>query len=162
MVVVTDLQNRAMPVIRYQIGDTAVLSDRRCSCGRGLPLLEAVTGRVADYVVTPDGKWISGISLTENFAVMVPGIAQLQIVQEAVDRLVFRVVRGPEFGSTSAETIQRLVTERFGPGVSYTCEFIDRILPEPSGKYRFCISKVSSRYASYAHDGRTFESVELQ
>src|SRR5207249_8098782 len=39
-VVVTDLTNRAMPIIRYQVGDVAVLSDRVCTCGRGLPLLE--------------------------------------------------------------------------------------------------------------------------
>src|SRR5262249_18305868 len=77
-VVVTDLTNRAMPILRYQVGDVAVVSDRRCDCGRGLPLLERLEGREADYVVTPAGELISGISLTENFAVQVPGIAQLQ------------------------------------------------------------------------------------
>lgn len=147
MIVVTDLVNRAMPIIRYQVGDMGVLSDRQCPCGRGLPLLEKVEGRVADYVVTPRGELISGISLTENFAVMVPGIAQLQIVQEEVDRFVFRIVCGPDFGETSLATIARLVAERFGPGVRYECEFVDRIPQEPSGKYRFCISKVKKRFA---------------
>ena len=53
MIVVTDLVNRAMPIIRYQVGDMGVLSDRQCPCGRGLPLLEKIEGRMADYVVTP-------------------------------------------------------------------------------------------------------------
>ncbi|MCE5268532.1 MAG: hypothetical protein LLG00_11670 [Planctomycetaceae bacterium] len=145
MVVVTDLRNLAMPLLRYQLGDTAVMSDRRCACGRGLPLLESIAGRVADYVVTPEGKWISGISLTENFAVMVPGVAQLQIVQETIDRMVFRIVRGPDFGPASLDLIRRLVEERFGPSVTHTCEYVDRIPQEPSGKYRFCISKVACR-----------------
>jgi phenylacetate-CoA ligase len=148
MIVVTDLVNRAMPMIRYQVGDMGVLSDRQCPCGRGLPLLERIEGRIADYVVTPRGELISGISLTENFAVMVPGLAQLQIVQEEVDRFVFRIVRGPDFGQGSLDTIGRLVVERFGPEVRYECEYVDRIPQEPSGKYRFCISKVKNPFGS--------------
>jgi len=148
MIVVTDLVNRAMPIIRYQVGDMGVLSDRQCPCGRGLPLLEKVEGRIADYVVTPRGELISGISLTENFAVMVPGLAQLQIVQEEVDRFVFRIVKAPDFGQQSLETIRALVAERFGPGVRHECDFVDRIPQEPSGKYRFCISKVQKHFLS--------------
>ncbi|MBU4272656.1 MAG: phenylacetate--CoA ligase family protein [Planctomycetes bacterium] len=146
MIVVTDLVNRAMPMIRYQVGDMGVLANRQCPCGRGLPLLERIEGRVADYVVTARGELISGISLTENFAVMVPGLAQLQIVQEEVDRFVFRIVKGPDFGPASLETIGRLVAERFGPEVRYQCEFVDHIPQEPSGKYRFCISKVKNPF----------------
>jgi phenylacetate-CoA ligase len=145
-VVVTDLTNRAMPLIRYQIGDVAVLSDKVCPCGRGLPLLERLEGREADYVVTAAGELISGISLTENFALHVPGIAQIQIVQEAVDRFVFRIVRGTGFGPASRERIDSLVTERFGRSVAHTCEFVDRIPQEPSGKYRFCISRVPNPF----------------
>ncbi len=146
MVVVTDLVNRAMPLLRYQVGDMAVANGRECSCGRGLPLLDRVDGRIADYVVTPRGELISGISLTENFAVLVPGVAQLQIVQEAADRLVFRIVRGPDFGETSLETILALAAERFGQEVRYECVYVDRIDPEPSGKYRFCISNVEKPF----------------
>ncbi len=144
MVVVTDLANRAMPMIRYQVGDMAVASRAACSCGRGLPLLEKIEGRIADYVLTPGGKLISGISLTENFAVMVPGVAQLQIVQEEIDRFVFRIVRGGDFGPKSLAAIRALAAERFGPEVRCECEYVDRIPQEPSGKYRFCISRVAN------------------
>jgi phenylacetate-CoA ligase len=147
-VVVTDLFNRAMPLVRYQVGDLAVLSNRRCPCGRGLPLLERVEGRVADYVVLPGGKLISGISLTENFAMLVPGLDQFQIVQEAPQRFRFRVVRGRGFGPASLDEIRRLARERFGSEVEYDCEYLDRIPPEPSGKYRFCISKVKNPFCS--------------
>jgi phenylacetate-CoA ligase len=141
-VVVTDLLNHAMPILRYEVGDMASWAGRACSCRRKLPLIEKIEGRVADYVVTYRGEWISGISLTENFAVLVPGIAQLQIVQEAVDRFTFRIVRGGDFGPQSQERIRELVAERFGPEVVYECEFVERIPQEPSGKYRFCISKL--------------------
>jgi phenylacetate-CoA ligase len=145
-VVVTDLTNRAMPLLRYQVGDVAVLTDRRCPCGRGLPLLERLQGREADYVVTPAGELISGISLTENFALCVPGVTQFQVVQEAVHHFRFRIVRGPEFGPPSLRRVRELVAERFGPDVTYECEFVDHIPPEPSGKYRFCISRVPNPF----------------
>jgi phenylacetate-CoA ligase len=145
-IVVTDLMNRAMPMIRYQVGDMGVLSDQPCPCGRGLPLLERVEGRIADYVVTRRGELISGISLTENFALLVPAVAQLQIVQEEVDRFVFRIVRGPDFGDQSENIIGTLARERFGPDVRYQCQYVDKIPQEPSGKYRFCISKVPNPF----------------
>jgi phenylacetate-CoA ligase len=148
MIVVTDLMNRAMPMIRYQVGDTAAWAERLCSCGRTLPLLSRIEGRVADYVVTPRGEWISGISLTENFALLVPDIAKLQIIQEEVDRFTLRIVRDAAFGQQSLDRIRELVAERFGPEVRYECEFVDHIPQEPSGKYRFCISKVEKTVAS--------------
>jgi phenylacetate-CoA ligase len=126
----------------------AVWAGRPCSCGRGLPLLERIEGRVADYVVTPRGELVSGISLTDHFNTLVPGVVQMQIVQEEVDRFVFRIVRGPAFGPASLEKIRALVAERFGPEVRYECQFVDRIPQEPSGKYRFCISRVRKPFVS--------------
>lgn len=149
-VVVTDLTNRGMPMLRYQVGDVAVPTDRICSCGRGFPMLQQIEGREADYVVTARGELVSGISLTENFAMLVPGVAQIQILQEAVDRFVFRIVRGADFGPASEEKIASLVTERFGEPTTYECEYVERIPQEPSGKYRFCISKVSNPFTCLA------------
>ncbi len=142
-IVVTDLSNFAMPLVRYQIGDAGVLSDRVCPCGRGLPMLESLEGREADYVVTASGDLVSGISLTENFAVLVPGVAQLQIVQEEVRSFTFRIVRGADFTAASERKVADLVVERFGRGTRHRLEFVEAIPQEPSGKYRFCISKVA-------------------
>ncbi|HEV2949831.1 MAG TPA: phenylacetate--CoA ligase family protein [Gemmataceae bacterium] len=145
-IVVTDLTNRAMPIIRYQVGDMAVASDRICPCGRGSPLLERIEGREADYVLTTEGELISGISLTENFALQVPGVVQFQIIQETLDRFRFRIVRGREFGPGSLERLDALVTRHFGSEVEYRCEYLDHIPPEASGKFRFCISRVPNPF----------------
>ena len=140
---VTDLCNRAMPLIRYQVGDVVVPSSRACECGRGLPLIERVEGRDADYVLTPAGHLISGISLTENFAVLVPGAAQVQIVQESVTHLRIRLVADDAFNAGSHAKIAELVQTTFGGGVEHDVELVPAIPQEPSGKYRFCISKVA-------------------
>ncbi|MBL8864552.1 MAG: phenylacetate--CoA ligase family protein [Planctomycetia bacterium] len=140
---VTDLCNQAMPLIRYRNGDHVTLTDRVCSCGRGLPLIEKVEGRDADYVVTPTGSLISGISLTENFACLIEGTAQVQIVQEAVTHLRLRIVPSEAFGVDSRRQIARLVGDTFGPTMRHEIELVDAIPQEPGGKYRFCISKVA-------------------
>jgi phenylacetate-CoA ligase len=147
-VVVTDLTNFAMPLVRYRVGDVASWSAQPCPCGRSFPVLERIEGREADYVVTASGHRISGISLTENFATLVPGIAQLQIVQEEVERFRFRIVPAPEFAERGENRLAELVRERFGPATRYTCEFVDVIPAEPSGKYRFCISHVAREQAA--------------
>jgi phenylacetate-CoA ligase len=144
--VVTDLTNLAMPLIRYKVGDVVVKSDRRCACGRGLPLIERIEGREADYVLTPAGKLISGISLTENFALHIQGAAQVQIVQEEICYLRLRMVSDDKFGADSRRQIDDLVINTFGPAMRYDVELVDAIPQEPSGKYRFCISKVASDY----------------
>jgi phenylacetate-CoA ligase len=140
---VTDLSNRAMPLIRYRVGDVVVASSRVCKCGRGLPLIERIEGREADYVVTPAGNLISGISLTENFANLVPGTAQMQIVQESITQLRIRLVADDSFGDSSRAKIAELVRDTFGTGVAHEVELVDAIPQEPSGKYRFCISQVA-------------------
>lgn len=143
---VTDLSNPAMPLVRYRIGDVVTAADRVCDCGRGLPLLEKVEGRDADYVVTPAGGLISGISLTENFALHITGTAQVQIVQEAVTFLRIRMVADETFGDASRRQIAALVERTFGPAMRYEVELVDLIPQEPGGKYRFCISKVAEEH----------------
>jgi len=59
-VIITDLHNYGMPFIRYKIGDLAAPSDKKCPCGRGLPLIKSVEGRLLDVIVTPEGKILPG------------------------------------------------------------------------------------------------------
>jgi phenylacetate-CoA ligase len=142
----TDLTNRAMPLVRYQVGDVVVPTDRRCPCGRGLPLIERVVGREADYVLTPGGMLISGISLTDHFATEIRGAAQVQIVQEKLTFLRLRMVPGDGFGPDSHRQIETLVRNTFGPRMGYAVELVDAIPQEASGKYRFCVSPVATAY----------------
>ena len=131
-----------MPFIRYRIEDVGVPSDRTCSCGRGLPLMERVTGRVADYLKRRDGSLVAGVSLVERTLTAIPGIEQLQVVQPAVRRSC----------STSCglrtllpATEQALLTEFravFGAGIDIRPQYVERIPQERSGKYRFSICRV--------------------
>ncbi|MBL8254324.1 MAG: phenylacetate--CoA ligase family protein, partial [Candidatus Competibacter sp.] len=65
-IVVTDLINWGMPLIRYRVEDRGVRGDRKCACGRGLPLMERIVGRQADFLKRPDGSMVAGVSLVER------------------------------------------------------------------------------------------------
>ncbi len=146
-IVVTDLTNYGMPFIRYKVGDVGVPSAKTaCPCGCSYPIMDSLEGRVADYVVTPDGSYISGISLTENFAMHLPGVKQMQLVQEQVDYLLFRIVKGESFSEQTVADIDRLAKERFGSAMRFSIEYVDSIQSESSGKYRFCISKLQNPF----------------
>ncbi len=141
-IVITDLLNYGMPLIRYQIEDMGVSVEGKCSCGRGLPRMSISGGRVTDFLITPDNRIISGAAMTIYFIATVPGIAQAQLVQEKKDFLVLRLVKGKEFSDHTLELLRRKVREFFGETMKYEIDFVESIPKTASGKYRFSICKL--------------------
>ena len=141
-IVVTDLVNRAMPMIRYRVEDRGVLSDRSCPCGRRLPLLEKVTGRTADFLVRADRTLVAGVSLVERTLTAIAGLEQMQIVQEAIGKFSLKVVPGDGYGAASEEALATEIRSVFGAETQVRIETVTRIPQEPSGKYRFSVCQV--------------------
>ena len=142
-IVVTDLVNLAMPFIRYEVGDVGTPSDDQCPCGRGLPLMKEVVGRTADFLITPDGTRVAGVSLIENTLTRIPGIFQMQIIQESRSAIILRIVPDPHFDQSSEEELSRYFQSLFGKEASVKIEYVPRIKPEISGKYRFSICRLN-------------------
>jgi phenylacetate-CoA ligase len=142
-IIITDLLNYGMPFIRYQIEDIGKPSERQsCSCGRGLPLIDMAAGRITDFMVTPEGKIISGPSMAHSLIANTPGLTQAQLIQEKKDELIMRVVRGEKFSEESVRFLEQEVPRFFGPTVKLRLEYVESITPEASGKYRLSISKL--------------------
>ena len=69
-IVITDLNNYCMPLIRYRIGDLAKsLGTKTCDCGRGLPLIGDIQGRVQSIIVGANGKYLPGTYFSHLFKV---------------------------------------------------------------------------------------------
>lgn len=143
-IVVTDLVNLAMPLIRYDVGDLGVPSRRKCPCGRTLPLMERVMGRSADFLVTREKVRIAGISLIENTLTRVAGVVQMQIVQETPSDLTLRIVKGDDFCAGSERELGDYFRGLFGEDARVTFEYCDTIPADGNGKFRFSISKVDT------------------
>ncbi len=138
-IVVTELINFGMPMIRYEVGDRGVPSRRVCQCGRGLPLMESITGRVADFLVAEDGSKVAGISIIENSLTRFPGIRQLQIVQNKPLLLTVNLVPDTNYSENVEEALLAGLGEMLGQGMQYEVNRVQAIAQEKSGKYRFTI-----------------------
>lgn len=141
--IVTDLLNRGMPLIRYRSNDCAVLRTSQCPCGRGYPVLtHAISGRVGDNFVLPNGDFIAGVSFTNRLVQACPGLKKTQIIQEELDRFTLRYVPSESFSSSDLVALRERL-DQFIPGpVHWDFQPVAEIAREASGKTRHCISKV--------------------
>lgn len=141
-IVVTDLNNYGMPLIRYQVEDVGVLSNQACSCGRHTPLLKRLEGRVADFLKKPDGGQVAGVSLVERTLTKVPGVAQMQLVQDSLSAITINRVKGSDFSHQTDQDLLMEFRQVFPESVKIIINDVDRIPQEASGKYRFSICRI--------------------
>jgi phenylacetate-CoA ligase len=140
--VLTDLINRAQPLLRYRVEDVASWSTRQCGCGRGLPLMNAVTGRVADYLLRRDGSRVAGVSLVERTLTAFPGIEQMQIIQDSTEHLTLKIVRMATYRPETERQLAAEFLNVFGDHLTVAFDYVERIPQARSGKYRFAICNV--------------------
>ena len=139
--IATGLLNTDMPLIRYQIGDRGALAEeqRECPCGRGLPILERLEGRVDDVIVTPEGRRVG--RLDPVFKADFP-IREAQIVQQSLERVVLRVVPAPGYDHRIAEELAERLRQRLGRSMAIDVEEVDRLPRSAGGKLRAVVSNL--------------------
>jgi phenylacetate-CoA ligase len=150
-IVVTTLQNFAMPLVRYRIGDIGVWASEECDCGRAWPLLGEVTGRVADAFIRPDGSIVSPQYFIHIIGVVIhpDWLQKYQVVQESLGLIRVKIVSKRKAENPLAEfrldltTIEEKLQVVMGKDCQIEFEFLEEIEPTPSGKYRYTISNVN-------------------
>jgi phenylacetate-CoA ligase len=140
-IVVTHLATGEFPFIRYRTGDIAVLDDRTCACGRGLPLLKEIQGRATDFVKAADGTVMHGLALIYVLRDL-PAVEAFKIIQESLERTVVQVVPGAGFSVEDEQRIVQGLQQRLGATVTIAVERVSAIPAEQSGKYRYVVSRV--------------------
>ncbi|RCU45164.1 phenylacetate--CoA ligase family protein [Corallincola holothuriorum] len=136
----TGLVNRAMPLIRYRLGDCLVPSDSRCDCGRAFPKLERLEGRVDDALVSPEGRPLGRMgSIFKGLR----GIYETQIVQQAPNQLLFRLVKNDEYDQVTEDALRYEITKRTGPNMLIRFEYLDSIPKNANGKFKTVISEIN-------------------
>jgi len=141
-ILVTRLDNLAMPFIRYRSGDLGVMASAPCECGRSLPLLQKVEGRVQDAILTSHGAIISG-PFFAHLMKDCPDVKEFQVHQLAINRLIIYSVLNIRQEFTSRERIQRLVRQYLGSAMQIDFEVCDDIPLTRSGKRRIIVSHLS-------------------
>ena len=140
-ILITQLNNYAMPFIRYRIGDVGMLSDEMCPCGSELPILAELLGRTTATFRTKTGTFIHGGYFTRQFYNLV-GINQFQLIQETFEQCVLKLVINAQWRETTEDILIQKIQEVLGADVVVTVEFVEDIPLPASGKREYTISKV--------------------
>ena len=137
--ITTGLLNKAMPLIRYRIGDTVKLN-RGMNGKMQFDYFEEVIGRTDDLVVTSGGKFVGRLDPVFKSNIR---IRESQIIQEDFSEFTIRVVPDKDFGEEDMQSIESRLKDRVGNDVTVRFEVVDEIPRGPNGKFKAVVSKIT-------------------
>jgi len=138
-VVTTCLFRTYQPLIRFRLGDLAAWDPDPCPCGRHMPVIKEVVGRIEDVITGPDGRQLvrfHGIFVNQ------PNIIEGQIIQETQTDFIIKVVPTINFSDSDTIDIQQRMRQRLGNDVNIKVCLVDAIPRTKSGKFQAVISRV--------------------
>ncbi|HOA74747.1 MAG TPA: phenylacetate--CoA ligase family protein [Phycisphaerae bacterium] len=150
-VVVTCLESFATPLIRYRVGDLALVPrrdeashDGRCPCGRASRQLTEIRGRITDQIVRYDAGEVRRMHALSLIYVLreAPGVRQFRIVQNSLQAIDVELVADGRFTPAIEESVTRALRERMGADVEIRIHRRERIAPTASGKHACVVSNV--------------------
>ena len=142
-IVITDLDNYGMPLIRYVTGDRGSWAPAESNATKlPYPVLENVEGRSLDVVVSPTGNRIGGTFWTILLR-MRPGIKMFRVVQMSIDAITIQYVRTPDIKDVDTGYFERKIREKCGPGMAIRFEEVTDFDIPDGEKFRLVTSKVS-------------------
>ena len=143
-ILITDLNCKAFPLIKYRLGDNGCLAKTAQESGDGYPKLHFVDGRISDNIIFPDGKKIDGVYLTAICDVCPDVISSYQVYQYADYSVSLRLVlkNGISEDDVRIKNIYCELEKLVGKHVSCRLEFLENISPV-KGKKRYIISEIA-------------------
>jgi phenylacetate-CoA ligase len=138
--VISNLTNRATVLLNYRLGDVVTLGGSTCPCGRTLPTLDRIEGRSDDLIVLPNGQVSHALVVLQGLRT-VPGVVQLQLIQDDLRRFVLRAVCTDAVDwQRACHRLDAALRAMVGDDVVLKMERVDVIRAEPGGKVRAVIS----------------------
>jgi phenylacetate-CoA ligase len=138
--VVTDLFNYAMPLVRYRTGDMVVINDGYCPCGCTWRRIVRIGGRSVDMITRPDGSRVEGLVIIS--ALRMSGFRlQVQVVQTTPTSLIVRHLSSDRIPEPARDAFAERIREALGGVITVTYEPVEQLRYDPSGKYRYVTSE---------------------
>jgi len=138
-VVCTSFMNRATPLIRYDLGDTAEYGGGRCACGRNFPILNRICGRMDDYIKTPSGRKVGRL---DPIFKCVTSTRLAQIVQTDLSHITINIVPGGTYVDDDGRIIVNELRKRVGDDVCIDLRIVEEIKTNKNGKFKSVVSMV--------------------
>ncbi len=131
-VLVTPLHNYAMPLLRYQVGDEAEVGPP-CSCGRGLPSLTRIVGRLQDYVTLRSGE--KKRVHTGHYRISaIRAVREFQLVQTSLETIELRLVVSRALNEEENKVLEEVMKKSFGGYLKWTIVFVESLPRTSAGK----------------------------
>ena len=140
-VIVTNLFNYSMPLLRYEIGDMAIRGPDSCACGQRLPTLRRITGRITDHFKRNDGSIIHGEYFTHLFYLK-DWVSSFQVIQEDYEKIRILVVKKSEIDPADTTEIEMKIRLVLGKNCTIVWDLVDQIPKTKTGKYLFTKSEI--------------------
>ncbi len=138
--VVSNLTNRETVLLNLRLGDMVTLGETPCACGRTLPVISRIEGRENDLILMPHGSALHPLAALEDLQ-KVPGVRQVQLVQEELRSFLLRVVCAPEVEWPVARgLLETALLSTLGQDASLRIQRMEQIPPEAGGKVRAVVS----------------------
>jgi phenylacetate-CoA ligase len=147
-IVGTSLHNHLVPLIRYRMNDTARWSREPCPCGRTYPVIEKISGRLADQLYDLDGRAVNATVIGFAFDGM-RNIRKAQVVQSRADRWLIRIVPGTDYSAADGQRVLDKLASDVSSRVAADIGIVDDIPALPNGKYRWVV-QASDPFAKVA------------
>ena len=136
-IISTTLFNFAMPLLRYRTSDMAVRSAKKCKCGRELPTIEKIIGRIDDIIKTPEGEFVGRL---DPVLKGVTNIIETQIIQQSIGNITVKLVPGSGYSNEDGNLLVRNLSDRLGKSILIKLEEVADIPRGPNGKLKTVIS----------------------
>ncbi len=134
----TGFLNFDQPLIRYDIGDEIMLSDKKCSCGRNVPVVKEIIGRVEDVIIGKDGREMVRFHSIFNG---LHSIKKAQVIQENFNEIKIKIVPATHININEEKMIHQRIESQLGE-INILIEEVDEIPLNKNGKYQAVISKI--------------------
>ena len=142
-VVLTTLNNRSMPLIRYETSDLAALLPGESRGGFKFPRMSPVAGRQQDLIITPQGHYVDAYFFS-YLLMRFEEIAWFQVVQSEPERLLLRIVSPKGIASDRIDEIAKRVKAHTGYPFALDFEFLPAMPQSATGKFRLCVSNLTA------------------
>jgi phenylacetate-CoA ligase len=144
-ILVTDLLNYGMPLIRYEIGDRGRLIAGSCACGRALSRMGAVIGRGTDLLFSTSGALVHGASLVHYVLALGTDVGQVQFIQRQFGHITVRLTQTFRGQDDKLIHLESTLRKLLGNDIVIEREFVREIAPASSGKYLVTKCEIPNR-----------------
>ena len=134
----TGFLNYDQPLIRYNIGDQIILSEKQCNCGRAMPVVKEILGRTEDVVIGKDGREMVRFHSVFNG---LKSVKQAQVIQNNIDEIIIKIVTEDGLNLTEAALIKSRIESQLG-SIQIHIEEVNEIPLTGNGKFKAVISTV--------------------